>query len=47
VQQSYGIPVVAVATLRDLIAFLQGNTELERNLEAVIRYREQYGIQEG
>ncbi|HEX5393606.1 MAG TPA: orotate phosphoribosyltransferase [Rhodocyclaceae bacterium] len=46
VQQSYGIPVVAVATLRDLIAFLQGNTELERNLEAVIRYREQYGIQE-
>lgn len=47
VQQSYDIPVVAVAALKDLIAFLQGNTELERNLDAVIRYREQYGIQEG
>ena len=46
VQQSYGIPVVAVANLKALIAYLQGNQELERNLDAVIRYREQYGIRE-
>ncbi|RTL56544.1 MAG: orotate phosphoribosyltransferase [Rhodocyclaceae bacterium] len=46
VQQSYAMPVVAVANLKDLIAYLHGNQELERNLEAVIRYREQYGIRE-
>jgi orotate phosphoribosyltransferase len=47
VQSSYGIPVICVATLRDLIGFLAGNNELERNLDAVIRYRKHYGIQEG
>ncbi|HEY6898943.1 MAG TPA: orotate phosphoribosyltransferase [Rhodocyclaceae bacterium] len=46
VQQSYAMPVVAVATLKDLIGFLQGNQELERNLAAVVSYREQYGIRE-
>lgn len=46
VQQSYGIPVVAVANLKALIGYLQGNQELESNLEAVIRYRAQYGIRE-
>ena len=46
VQQSYGIPVVAVANLTALIAYLQGNQELERHLQAVVRYREQYGIRE-
>lgn len=47
VEQNYGMPVVAVATLDNLIAYLQGNPELERNLDAVIRYRNQYGIREG
>ncbi|HQR03629.1 MAG: orotate phosphoribosyltransferase [Proteobacteria bacterium] len=47
VRREYGMPVVAVATLDDLIAYLQGSPELERNLEAVIRYREHYGIREG
>jgi len=46
VKKSYGIPVVAVANLNGLIGYLQGNEELERNLEAVIHYREQYGIRE-
>ncbi|QDX81736.1 orotate phosphoribosyltransferase [Denitratisoma sp. DHT3] len=46
VEQNYQMPVVAVAALRDLIAYLQGNPELERNLDAVVRYRKQYGIQE-
>jgi len=44
VEQSYGIPVVAVATLADLIAYLDGHAELERNLDAVTRYREKYGV---
>ena len=45
VEQSYGLPVVPVATLGDLIAFLSGHPELERNLAAVSRYRETYGVE--
>ena len=37
-------PERAVATLVDLIAYLQGNPALERVLPAVARYREQYGV---
>jgi orotate phosphoribosyltransferase len=44
VETGYGIPVVAVATLTDLIDYLRGHAELERNLQQVTRYREQYGI---
>ena len=44
VEASYGIPVIAVATLVDLIAYLHGNPALERVLPAVTRYREQYGM---
>ena len=44
VEQSYGIPVVPVATLGDLVGFLAGHPELERNLAAVRRYREDYGV---
>jgi orotate phosphoribosyltransferase len=44
VEANYGIPVIAVATLVDLIAYLQGNPALERVLPAVARYREQYGV---
>jgi orotate phosphoribosyltransferase len=43
---TYGIPVVAVATLADLIGYLAGHAELERNLQAVARYREQFGVEE-
>ena len=45
VVRDYGIPVVPVATLADLIAFLSGHPELERNLAAVRRYRENYGVE--
>lgn len=45
VEASFGIPVVAVATVEDLIAFLSGNLELIANLEAVRAYREQYGVE--
>jgi orotate phosphoribosyltransferase len=44
VEKSYGIPVIAVATLADLIGYLRGHAELERNLDAVTRYRESYGV---
>jgi orotate phosphoribosyltransferase len=44
VERSYGVPVVAVASLADLIGYLGGHAELERNLDAVTRYRENYGV---
>ena len=44
VQQAYGLPVVAVATLDDLLAYLGGRPELAQNLHAVFQYRQQYGI---
>jgi orotate phosphoribosyltransferase len=44
VERNYNIPVVAVATLADLIAFLGDNSDLQRNLSAVSAYRQQYGI---
>lgn len=44
VEQAYGIPVVAVANLGDLIDYLRGHPELEQVLPAVSRYRESYGL---
>ena len=46
VEMGYNMPVLSIAALEDLIAYLEGNTELERNLDAVRRYRQQYGIRE-
>jgi orotate phosphoribosyltransferase len=46
VRQTYGIPVVAVADLDDLLAYLGGRPEMAQNLQAVAGYRQQYGIQE-
>ena len=45
VERSYAIPVVAVARLADLIAYLAGQPELERSLAAVRAYREEYGVE--
>jgi orotate phosphoribosyltransferase len=44
VKQTYDMPVIAVATLDDLITYLRGQPELERVLPAVGRYREDYGV---
>ncbi len=44
VEKNFGIPVVAVASLVDLIGYLGGHPELEQVLPAVSRYREQYGV---
>lgn len=44
VQESFDIPVIAVATLEDLIAYLADSPELAANLDAVKAYRETYGI---
>jgi orotate phosphoribosyltransferase len=43
VQQQFGIPVVAIATLDDLLSYLHDNQELQQYHAAVQSYREKYG----
>ena len=47
VERDYGIPVVAVATLEDLLAFLGGRADLRANEAAVAAYRKEYGVARG
>lgn len=44
VQQRYGLPVVAIAGLADLLAYLDGAPELAAHRPAVLAYRERYGV---
>jgi len=42
-QQEFGVPVIAIATLDDLLAYLAGKAELGERQAAVAAYRERYG----
>jgi len=44
VESTYGMPVVAVASLEDLIEHISGTEQLQNHLSAVRAYRETYGI---
>ena len=44
VERDYGIPVVAVATLEDLLGFLGNRVDLAANATAVAAYRKEYGV---
>lgn len=44
VQRNYGIPVVSIATLDDLLAYLQDEGGMVQNLHATKLYRDQYGV---
>jgi orotate phosphoribosyltransferase len=44
VRESFGIPVVAIATLDDLMAFIAGRPELAMYGTAVSAYRAEYGV---
>ncbi len=44
VKRDYGIPVIAVANLADLLAFLENRVEFAAYRAAVKDYREQYGV---
>ena len=46
VQALYGIPVIAIATLDDLMGFLGRRSDLAAHATAVERYRSQYGATE-
>lgn len=42
-EQDFGVPVVAIATLDDLMAFVADRSELAMQGNAISAYREQYG----
>ncbi len=44
VQRNYGIPVVSIATLDDLLDYLQGEAGMVQNLDTVQSYRDRYGV---
>ncbi|WP_425584675.1 orotate phosphoribosyltransferase [Viridibacterium curvum] len=44
VRDSFGVPVVAVASLTDLLGFLADSPQMAVQLEAVQRYRDTYGV---
>ena len=44
VQRNHGIPVVAIATLDDLLDYLQDEATMMQNLHAVRQYRDKYGV---
>jgi orotate phosphoribosyltransferase len=44
VQRDYGIPVIAVASLKDLLTYLEHHPEFDSHRQAVSSYREQYGV---
>ncbi|NBT77664.1 MAG: hypothetical protein EBT04_04230 [Betaproteobacteria bacterium] len=48
VQTQFGIPVVSIASLTDLLVFLEraATPELAQFKEPIARYREQYGTQQ-
>lgn len=43
VNQSYGLPVLAIATLEDLMAYLSTDSAMAYNLHKITQYKEQYG----
>jgi orotate phosphoribosyltransferase len=44
VERYYRVPVISIANLDDLVAYLQTDGNMSARLQAVNRYREQYGV---
>ena len=44
VRNQFGIPVISIATLDDLAAFLATRAEMAQQLQSVERYRREYGV---
>ncbi len=47
VRRNYGIPVLSIATLDDLLDYLQDHAGMAQNLLAVQTYRDRYGVKNG
>ena len=44
IEQHYGIPVISIANLDDLMGWLQNRAEFRQNLSAIGEYRQLYGV---
>jgi orotate phosphoribosyltransferase len=44
VEQNYRLPVISVATLDDLVTYLNAEESLRTHLRSVLAYRERYGV---
>lgn len=44
VEQEYGVPVIAIATMTDLIEYLKTKSDMSKHLDNMLSYREKYGI---
>ena len=44
VKRDYGLPVISISALDDLLGYLHGQAELVQNLQAVQSYRDRYGV---
>ena len=44
VEADYGMPVISIANLNDLLGFLQGRPDFAVHRQAVEKYRESYGV---
>jgi orotate phosphoribosyltransferase len=44
VERTYGIPVICVATLEDLVTYLQSERSAHQHLSSVLAYRQRYGL---
>ena len=44
VRSQFGIPVISIATLQDLTAYLGRRADMARQLQSVEQYRKQYGV---
>lgn len=44
VRSQFGIPVISIATLDDLSAFLRARADMARQLQSLEHYRKQYGV---
>jgi orotate phosphoribosyltransferase len=45
VEEEFGVPVEAVLRMRDIMTWMQGQGSMDKELQAMTKYREQYGIQ--
>lgn len=46
VEKTFGLPVISIANLDDLMAFLQTDPETAQHIPAMQRYRERYGTRQ-
>jgi len=44
VERDFGLPVIAIASLNDLLLYLEDRPEFEEHRKAVAAYRERYGV---